>query len=76
MNSNSSIFTHEYRVDTEYVHLVNSMPLTEFVLFMGMFVGIILTNAMLKIYLYLYKSNYPNKMISLFFSKTKRKNSR
>jgi len=76
MNSNSSIFTHEYRVDTEYVDLINSMSLTEFVLFMGMFVGIILTNAMLKIYLYLYKSNHPNKMISLFFSKTKRKNSR
>ncbi len=76
MNSNSSIFTHEYRVDTEYVDLVNTMSLTEFVLFMGMFVGIILTNAMLKIYLYFYKSNYPNKMISLFFSKTKRKNSR
>jgi hypothetical protein len=74
MNSNTS--KHEYRVDTDYVDLVNSMSLTEFVLFMGMFVGIILTNAILKIYLYLYKSNYPNKIISLFFSKTKRKNSR
>ena len=52
------------------------MPLSEFVLFMGMFGAIILTNANLKSLLLIYKTNYPNAKISLLLSKTKTENSR
>ena len=52
------------------------MPLPEFVLFMGMFGGIILTNANLKSLLLIYKTNYPNAKISLLLSKSKTENSR
>ena len=53
-----------------------SMPLPQFVLFMGMFGGIILTNANFKAFLLIYKTNYPTSKISLLLSKTKRQNSR
>jgi len=52
------------------------MPLPEFVIYMGMFVLIKMTNAILKIYLFLYKANHPASKVSLLFNKTKKENSR
>ena len=53
-----------------------SLHLPEFVLFMGMFFMIILTNAMLKIFLFLHKINYPDSKLTLLFSSTKSENSK
>ena len=53
-----------------------SLHLPEFVLFMGMFFMISLTNAMLKIFLFLHKINYPDSKFTLLFSSTKSENSK
>ena len=53
-----------------------SMPLPEFVIYMGMFVLIILTNAISKIYLLLYKINHPAAKVSSILNSTKGENSR